>query len=154
MSNGFNMPQMPFPFFPFQMPGAGAGDTGAQPQNAFPFMFPFGGMNMPQMPFPFFPFQMPGMGQNAGGETNAQPGAVPFPSFFPFPTQDTRSGGEQKSANPFSLLGIAVPETLLKKLLTLDASPKTLEKLQKALDLVFSILPEKKDGEEEEEEDE
>jgi len=138
MFNGFNLPfQMPnmnsngddnqpnaFPFgaFPFQMPNMNQGSDDSQPNV---FSFPMQGFNPQQMNLWMLPFAqmlqmlqmaqllqqwMLSMGMNA---MNAQ---------------------QQKGA---SIPGLNLPGLDLQKLLQMEASPKTLDGLQKVLDMVF-----------------
>ena len=152
MSNGFNFQQMPFPFFPFGCAGAEQGaEKGQEQPNGFPFMFPFGNMSMPQMPFPFYPFGCTGAEQGAEKGQEQQGPGCKFPFPFTISGMDRGNGDKADRQSVFSLLGVDLPNWALQKLLQLDASPKTLEKLQKVLDLVFSVIPEKDASEEEEE---
>ena len=54
---------------------------------------------------------------------------------------------KESAAQPggFQLGGMTIPPELLQKLLRMDMSPDNLEKLQKALDLLFAAIPENKD---------
>ena len=129
------MPQMPFPFF---MPGMNNGANGEQAQQT---ATPFGGM---QMPFPFF---MPGMNNTANSDQTQQ-GGFPFGGMPRMPFSFGAAGN--KSEDNKMEIPPQVAELLknvIGALINMESTPEGLEKLQKILDMVFSLIP-KKEAEE------
>ena len=134
------MPPVSLPFelpSPFAMPGAKK--DGQESGLPFPFSLL---ENMPQ-----FPFSIPGAQES--GEESETFGALPLSFLFPFyqmslmyrflqtfvPRQEEQEEpAEQEGFSPF---GFPVPPIVLQKLLQLDASPKTLEQMQRAMDFFF-----------------
>jgi len=105
------------------------------------FKMPFGFMNggaqqnnqQNTIPFPF-PFQMPFMNQQPQENAQQNPFPFPFPFQMPFMNQQ-QDGGWQKTMFPnFNLQNLD-----LSKLLSMEASPKTMEMLQKVMDFIFDL---------------
>ena len=137
----FGMPPMPF-MFPFPMQGMNtpADTDGTQQIDGFPF------------PFNMFPMNS-GCNNNITPQ-NAQPfpfdfGNMPLMPFFPFafPMQSMTADGSGKAdsgTSGFSFMGMDIPIEVLQSLLNMDATPEQLEKLQKFIDMIYSMLPKNK----------
>lgn len=64
------------------------------------------------------------------------------------PDGEEEKAAEAPAKNGIKIGGMDVPPELLQKLLYMDMSPENLEKLQKALDFAFSMVPDKKEDKE------
>ena len=58
---------------------------------------------------------------------------------------EEEKAGEAQAQSGIKIGGMDVPPELLQRLLYMDMSPENLEKLQKALDFAFSMVPDKKE---------
>ena len=133
-----NMFQMPFPFCLNNMNANGQQNGQTEDGTTSPF----GGM--PQMPFPFF---MPGMNNTANSDQTQQ-GGFPFGGMPRMPFSFGAAGN--KSEDNKMEIPPQVAELLknvIGALINMESTPEGLEKLQKILDMVFSLIP-KKEAEE------
>ena len=112
-----------------------------------------------KMPPVSLPFEMPNLLEMPGMKTNAETeeaeqesgsfDALPLLFMLPYCqmfvaakmiqalARTLPDKGSAKEKNDFSPLGFPIPPALLKTLLQLDASPKTLEQIQRVLDFVL-----------------
>ena len=114
-----------------------------------------------KMPPVSLPFEMPNLIEMPGMKTNENTdeaeeeseslGALPILFMLPYcqmlvaarlfnaivPNLRGEKEDSVKEQNDFSPLGFPLPPALLKALLQLDASPKTLEQIQRVLDFVW-----------------
>ena len=112
-----------------------------------------------KMPPVSLPFEMPNLLEMPGMKTNDETeeadqesesfGVLPLLFALPYCqmlvaaklfqalAQTRPDKGSAKEQNDFSPLGFPIPPALLKTLLQLDASPKTLEQIQRVLDFVL-----------------